>query len=51
MKLQKSHEFHHRIVQKQFRVKKNTRCDREMPKERYLSPEKRQSIIDDLKLL
>ena len=30
---------------------KNIGLDREIPKERYISPEKRQQIIDDLRLI
>ena len=29
---------------------KNTRLNKEIPKERYISPEKRQKIIDDLRV-
>ena len=31
--------------------RKNTGSDEEIPKERYISPEERQKIIEDLRLL
>ena len=51
IKLQKSRELYLEIVQKQFSEAENIGLDRELPKERYISPEKRQKIIDDLRLI
>ena len=65
IKSQKSQEVHHRIIQKQLdksyngkitKVSKNLEAvtienDKKTPKERYMSPEKRQEIIDDLRLI
>ena len=50
MKLQKFQELHCRIVQRNLKAE-NTVIDREILKERYLSPENRQKIIDDLRLI
>ena len=47
IKLQKSQEVHHRIIQKRLK----NEHDKEITKERYISPEGRQKIIDDLRLI
>ena len=47
IKLQKSQEVHHRIIQKRLK----NEHDKEITKERYISPEGRQKIIDDLILI
>ena len=48
IKLQTSQELHHRIVNE--KETKNIGFDREIPKERYISPEKRQKIIKKSKI-
>ena len=52
MKFKKFQELHHRIVQKQVKVK-DIGFDKEIHKERYIFPEERirHKIIDDLKLV
>ena len=47
IKLQKSQEVYHRIIQKRLQ----NEHDKEITKERYISPEGRQKIIDDLRLI
>ena len=50
MKLQKSQEIHHRILQRQFTNEaKNVEHDREIPKER--SQKIKQKIIDELRFI
>ena len=52
IKLQKSQEFHLRLVHRHLKVKeKNTGFNKEIPKERFISPEEKQKIIDDLRLI
>ena len=47
IKLRKSQDVHHSINQKQLQ----NEHDKEIPEERYISPEKRQKIIDYLRLI
>ena len=40
-------KLHNKMIQRQLQMKN----DKEIPKERYLSPEERQEIIDELRLI
>ena len=54
IKLQKFQEVYHKIVQRPLKAIENTKIigfDRKIPKERHISPEKRQRIIDKLRLI
>ena len=47
IKLQKFQKTHHKIIQRQLVTNEN---DKETPNEKYLSPEERREIIDELRL-
>ena len=50
--LQISRGFHHRIIQRQLQMnQKNIEHDKKIPRERYISPEQRHKVIDDLRLI
>ena len=47
IKLRKSEERHHKVIQKQLQMT----MIKKIPKEGYTSPEEREKIIDDLRLI
>ena len=47
-KITMSQKLHHKIIQKK---KKNIEHDRKIHRERYISPEQKWKIIDDLRLI
>ena len=51
IKLKKSQELHNRIFQKQLELIQKSSFYTEIPKERYISPDESQKIIDDIRLI
>ena len=53
IELQKFKKIHNKIIQKQLQMKINVikKMNKQIPKEKYISPEERQKNIDDLRLI
>ena len=50
-KSQKFQNIHNKIIQRQLEMRMIKKIPKEIPKERYISPEERQKVIDNLKFI